>query len=191
MASNIQTNLLLKVSADTANAVKGLGTLKGSIDGIGSTVAKVAGLFGSAFALRDVINTTQQWAASLDNLHDTLGLSGDAAAKWNYQARIVGITADDVATAFGQLTNKIGNSLPAIMKGEDDFTKWGISVFDASRSLLGADAILEQVREKVEALGPGLGARQLEMDLFGRAGGRLHDFLALSNEEIERMNEDL
>jgi len=154
-------------------------------------VAKVATLLGSAFALRDVINTTQQWGLALDNLHDTLGLSGDAAAKWTFQARVVGTTADDVATAFGQLTNKIGNSLPAIAKGEDDFTKWGISVLDASGALRSADDILDQTRQRVNALGPGLAARQLEMDLFGRSGGKLHDFLALSNDEIARMDEEL
>ncbi|MCR4339374.1 MAG: phage tail tape measure protein [Gemmatimonadaceae bacterium] len=191
MAANIQTNLLLKVSADIAGAKNGLGTLSNQINGLGSTVAKVAGLIGGAFALRDVIATTQQWGLQLDNLHDTLGLSGDAAAKFNYQARVVGTTADDVATAFGQLTNKIGNSLPAIQSGTDDFSKWGIKVLDSNNAMLGTEAILEQVREKVNALGPGLGARQLEMDLFGRAGGRLHDFLALSNEELRQMAQDL
>ncbi len=191
MAANINTNLLIKVSADIAGAKNGLGTLSNQINGLGSTVAKVAGLIGGVFAFRDVIATTQQWGLQLDNLKDTLGLSGDAAARFNYQARVVGTTADDVATAFGQLTNKIGNSLPAIQKGEDDFSKWGIKVLDSNNAMLGTEAILEQVREKVNALGPGLGARQLEMDLFGRSGGKLHDFLALSNEELRQMKTDL
>lgn len=191
MAGDIQTNLLLKISTDTSNATKGLGQLKGSLDGINSTIAKVAAGIASAFALRDVINSTQAWANQLDNLHDTLGLSGDEAAKWNYQARLVGTTADDIAMAFSALTNKIGNSLPAIKEGTSDFDKWGIKVLDSNDSLLGASAILDQVREKVNALGPGLGARQLEFDLFSKAGGRLHDFLSLSNDEIERMNQDL
>src|SRR3989338_9030515 len=100
-------NLLIKVSADTASAKAGIAGIKGQLDGFGSTVAKVAAGLAGAFALRDVIRSTQQWGEQLNDLHDALGLSGAEAARWAYQARIVGITTDDLGNAAAGLTRRI------------------------------------------------------------------------------------
>ena len=190
MALSEHADLLIRLNAQN-NATKAFGQLSGQLDGLMNTAKRVAGVVAAAFALREVIDATQRWGVELDSLHDTLGLSGADAAAWNYQARIVGTTADDIATAFGQLTNKIGNSIPAIQQHTSDFDKWGISVLNAKNQLRPSVEILDQVRNRVNALGPGLAARQLEMDLFGRSGGKLHDFLALDSEALQQMKQDL
>lgn len=190
MALSETSELLIKLSAQN-NTAAAFGKLSNQLDGIKSAALKVAGVLAGAFAFRDVIASTRQWNSDLDNLHDTLGVTGQAAAALNYQAQVVGITADDLATAFGQLTNKIGNSIPAIQQHTSDFDKWGISVLNASNQLRPAEEILADVRDRVQQLGPGLAARQLEMDLFSRSGGRLHDFLSLDSQALQQMSDDM
>src|SRR3990167_10409257 len=117
MAISETANLLVKISADTAGAKAGIGALKGQLDGFGSTVMRVGAALAGAFALREVIRSTQQWGDQLDSLNDALGLSGDEAAKWAYQARIVGISADDLGTATEGLTRRITSQTEAILQG--------------------------------------------------------------------------
>lgn len=192
MAMSSETaQLIVKVSADVANARSGISSLQGSMNHLRNVVLSVGAAVGGAFAFRDVIRTTRTWRNEIDSLTDTLGLSASAASRWNYQARVIGVTAGDLENATEGLLRRINSQHEAILQGTSDFDKWGISVLTAEGAIRPMEQIVGQLREKISALGPGLTSRAMEMELLGRSGGKLHDFLALTNEEIAKMNEEM
>ena len=187
MALSEQANLLIRISATNAAGAT-LTQMNQQFGQLQSTVLRVAAAIGSAFALRDVLDTTRRFTHDLDALRDAIGASGAEASAWNFQARYVGITADDLASSFQILANNVYSQADAMAKGTSDFDKLGVSVLNTQGQMKPFGQILEGLREKMRKLDAPSQAI-IERQLFGRAGGRLHDFLTLAVSDIRRLDE--
>src|SRR3990167_1862476 len=175
--------LAIKLTAQdtTKQAFNGLNQ---SLDGLKRAAVAAAATVGSVLAFRDVIQSTQKLGEEVDLLRDELGLSAQEASKWNVAARVVGLTAQDISTTMGALNRKLIEQLPLMVEGKDDFTKWGVAVKDASGNVLTLEEIVDNARRVIQALSPGLARSGAAMDLFGRGGKQLIDFLTIGQEEM-------
>lgn len=183
MALSEELRLAIKLTAQdsTRQAFQGLNQ---SLDGLKRAAVAAAATVGSALAFRDVIASTQKLGEEVDLLRDELGLSAQEASKWNVAARITGLTAQDLSTTFGALNRKLIEQLPLMAEGKDDFTKWGVAVKDAGGNLLSLEEVFENARRVINDLPPGLARSGAAMDLFGRGGKQLIDFLTIGQEEM-------
>lgn len=189
MALSETAQLQIRISAQSsAGAV--LSQVEKQFGSLQSTVAKVATAIAGAFAIRDVLQTTERFTKDLDALADAMGLSGAQASSWNYQARYTGIAAEDLSRSFQLLANNVYSQSDAIAKGTSDFDKLGISVLTTSGQLKPMDDLLASLRERMRQLDAPSQA-VLERQLFGRSGGRLHDFLLLTDADVKRLTADL
>ena len=189
MALSETAQLQIRISAQNAAGAV-LGQLNQQFGSLQSTVMRVGAAIAGAFAARDVLQSVERFTHDLDALGDAMGLSGVDASKWNIQARYVGITADDLALTFRMLANNVYLQADAIAKGTSDFDKLGISVLNAQGQLKPMNDLLDTLRSRMKQLDAPSQA-VLERQLFGRSGGRLHDFLLLTDTDVKRLNEDL
>ena len=86
MALSETAQLQIRISAQNAAGAV-LGQVNQQFGQLQNTVMKVGSAIAGAFAIRDVLQTTERFTKDLDALTDAMGLSGAQASSWNYQAR--------------------------------------------------------------------------------------------------------
>jgi hypothetical protein len=184
--ADVNQNVIVRLLAEnkTAGAFK---DLNNSLDSVRKTVLGVASAVGAAFALREVIDSTRQWGSELDRLQDELGLSAEHASALNVIAKSVGLTTDELSQTFGTLNKRIADSLPEIAQGTSAFDKWGIKLKDANGNIVNFDEAMRRVKARFQEIGQGAQGTALLLDIFGRSGKNLSDFLALSDAEMREM----
>lgn len=133
---------------------------------------------------------TRQWGNEVDRLGDELGLSASQASKLNAIAQSVGLTTDEVSTTFGMLAKKISDSAVAIVKGESDFDKWGVKLSDIRGEIVPFDEAMRRIKTRFQEIGQNAQGSALLMDIFGKTGKTLSDFLSLTDDEMKTMIKD-
>ena len=185
----IDTQLKIVVSAQNNAAAAILGLQK-DLDGLKAKVLQVGAAIGGALALKDVIASTNKWAQETHDLQSELGISAQAASRLNFIGQELGISTDELTTSMGRLAkNMFSNSVEAD-RGKDAFSKWGIAVKAADGSTKNIIDVLEMASDRVRQLGDGAAARALEMDIFGKSGGRLHDLLMEGADGVRQLTQE-
>lgn len=139
-----------------------------------SAIAVIAGL-------KSMSDAAKNYAESVDKMTDITGVSAEQASKWVVQANHVGVSADTVANGMALLSRNLVNN-------NDAFQRFNITTKDANGALLPLEKILAQVRDREKEMGAGAKTTAMEMEIFGRSGKELHDFLSADNAEMERTN---
>jgi TP901 family phage tail tape measure protein len=189
MALSETANLIIKLSAQNATQAA-FTQVNHSLDALKSAALKVAGPVAAALAFKEIISGTREWGMQLDKLQDDLGVTASEASQLNYVARAVGLSADDVAGSFGRMAKTISGSHDEMLKGTDVFSKWGIRVKDSSGNILAFENILQNTRQALGQMPNGLQKSAAEMEIFGKQGRVMNDFLSLSNEEVHKLVEE-
>lgn len=183
---------------------RGLESLGKGVDGINNKFANLSEIAGATFAglagigiggglLGSMINESKQWAAAVNDIVDKTNMAGEEASKLLVVAKAVGLSAEDMGGAFMKMSKSANSARTSIIKAaaageasDDVFSKWGITILDNNGKLLSAEQILRNVTERHRNMADGVNKNALEMDIFGKSGGKLNDMLNLSD---ERMNE--
>ncbi len=183
---SIDQQLLVRIAARNETQ-RAFSELTGQLNGIKNTVLAVGAAIGSAFAFREVIDSTRRWGQEVNQLQSFFGLSADQASKLNVIAKSVGLTTDEVSNTFAILGKRIEDSAEAIMKGTSDFDKFGISLRDANGGIVSTEEAMRRVRARVQEMGQTWETTTLLQNVFGRSGKQLSDFLSLTDEEMQDM----
>lgn len=168
-ATGVIDNTLTKVERSTSRMSTALGS--------GLSAAKGAAIgFISAISVDAIIRATTaslEYASSLGETAQQLGVSTAALQEYRYAATQVGLSAEEMDMALSQLTRRIGEAQAGTKAQAEAFAQLGISV----DGLTTADAIpaIAEALSKIES--PARRAA-IEMDLFGRSGQKLETLLA-------------
>jgi len=187
--ADINTNMLIKIAAENKSAAA-FNQLNSNLNTLKNTVLGVASALAGGLAFKDIIDSTRQWGQSVDQLQDQLGGTTEQMSKLLYVGRSVGLTTDDLSQTFGVLGKKIADSLPEIAKGTSEFDKWGVKLKDSSGSVVGFDEALRRVEQRFMEVGQNAQGSALLMDLFGKSGKSLSDFLALTDKQMAAMSQE-
>ncbi|MFA5114377.1 MAG: hypothetical protein WC529_08855 [Candidatus Margulisiibacteriota bacterium] len=128
-------------------------------------------------AMKNMSDRALEYAEAVDKVGDITGASAEQSSRWVVQAGHVGVSAEAVANGMSILAKNI-------LGGKDALERWGIITTDTNGKLRSMDDIMTQVRVKEKELGDGAQATAMEMDLFGKSGKELHDFLSADAEEM-------
>lgn len=189
MALSNETQLLIKLTAQNTSSAA-FGQLNNSLKNLESMAIRVGAAIGSALVIKDAIQSFRTWGTEINTLTSKMGISGIEAARWNYQARVVGTTADDLASSFEILANNVYIQSEAIAKGTSDFDKLGISVLNAQHQIRPTVDIMNDLRVVMRGFDAPSQAI-IEKQLFGKSGGKLHEWLTLTDEDIHQLDDDL
>ncbi len=188
---------LSQMNAASQGAAAGLGQM--TIGGY--TLANIMGnvLTGAANkAMSAVTNLAHEcttagaeWSEAIQDITNKTGMSAEEASKLAGVSSIVGISAKDLGSSLSIMNRKASDAADAIRKAEaagkgstDVFTKWGIAVVDENNNLLSTQQILQNIITRHRDMANGVQKTAMEMEIMGRSGTRMNEFLNLSAEEM-------
>jgi hypothetical protein len=163
----------------TAGITKSFGALKAGLAGI------VAGL--SIGTLVSMVQRGIEYAQSLKDVAQQLGVTTEALQVYRYAGTQVGLTTSQMDSALGKLTLTIGEAADGAKKQATAFNELGINVRTADGVIKSTDQVL---REMADALGkidePAKRAR-IETALLGESGAKLDTLLAGGSAAIDNL----
>lgn len=148
-----------------------------SIKGIG-TAAVAAGFGYISAQLQNAAEGSLEFASSLGETAQQLGVTSEALQEYRYAATQAGISQEEMDKALAQLTRRIGEAANGTKAQADAFKSLGISVKDANGNVLSAADAIPMVADALKGIeNPAQRAAALT-DLFGKAGQKLEPLLS-------------
>ena len=153
------------------------------------TAAAVASAIAAAYAT--MAKAATEWGQSVNDIVDATGMGDEAAAKLLGTMNIVGLSTEDATGALVKMARSVDTAFKAQAAAaktgkdsEDVFTRFGIAIRDSSGNLLDQATILSNIQTVHAGMRDGLEKTALEMEIFGRSGYKMNDFLNLSKEQM-------
>lgn len=161
----------------------------GSLKNTAMTAAAVASAIAAAYAT--MAKAATEWGQSVNDIVDATGMGDEAAAKLLGTMNIVGLSTEDATGALVKMARSVDTAFKAQVtaakmgkESEDVFTRFGIAIRDSSGNLLDQATILANIQTVHAGMRDGLEKTALEMEIFGRSGYKMNDFLNLSKEQM-------
>lgn len=207
MASRSLGTLTVDLVAKTAGFTAGLDKAARDADKRMSQIEKRAYQFGTvlgkgiqlaavgfAAATAAVTALTVQsinYADELDELSQKLGISAEQLSKWAYAANLSGTDINTVARSVNLLGRNLAEAADPASKMGETFAALRISVKDAAGNLRSAKDVLPEIADRFKALDNQTTETALAMQLFGRSGADLLEFLNRGSDGIAELEDEL
>ncbi len=148
----------------------GLSLAKGALVGFAAAVG--------VDAITGAITRALDYASSLGEVAQQLGVTTDALQEYRFAATQAGLSQEDMDQALSQLTRRIGEAASGTKAQAQAFEMLGISVRDANGNIIQAGDAIPQIAEALKDVQSPAERAALLMDLFGRSGQKLEPLLA-------------
>lgn len=163
-------------------------SLTGIKTGIGGlATGLVAGLGVGAIA--DLAKRSLDYAASLGEVAQQLGISSEALQVYRYAASQVGVTNEQMDTSLAKLTRSAGDAAAGVKAPAEAFNKLGVNVQDVNGKVKDTDRLMREVADGLSKIEDPARRAAIEVDLFGRAGQKLDTLLAGGSKAIDDLRE--
>ena len=193
--------LFAKLSLDSSEYEKGLGSAEQKAGGFGEKLKsgfKVAGAavaaVGTAVAAvgKSIVSETSELASygdQVDKMSQKVGMSAEAYQQWDYVLKISGTEMANMTTGLKTLTNKLDEAKNGSEDAVSMFDKLGIS-FDELQTMSREDLFSAAITgfQKME---DSTERAALANDLFGKSGQELAPLFNTSIEETERLKQEV
>lgn len=126
-------------------------------------------------------------ADNLAKTADRLAITVEALQQFRFGAQIAGIEAGQFDASLEKLVRSVGEAVQGTGAGADAFKALGISVRDAGGAVKSTDVLLLESADALNKLGSNAERGVVSVDLFGRAGVRMLNFLNLGSKGIEEL----
>lgn len=164
--------------------------LKGAV---GSVAAFTAGLVGgllSAQAAFDAFMNAVNNADRLDELSARLGISTEQLSEWGYAAKLSGSDLESLTGSIQKFSKTVATAADANSRQAELFASLGISVKDAAGNLRDVEDLLPEVADRFKALDNETTETALAMELFGRSGAELLEFLNRGSDGLSELADE-
>lgn len=148
---------------------------------------------GSAIA-RGLLNASTaaiNYADSLDEISARTQISTEQLSKWGYAAKLSGTDLESLVSS----TDKLAKNLAAAADGDSKmgqlFQALGISVKDAAGNLRDVEDVLPEIADRFKTLDNQTTETALAMQLFGKSGAELLEFLNRGGDGIAALGAEL
>lgn len=129
-------------------------------------------------AITRAISSGLEYASSLGEVAQQLGVSTNALQEYRYAASQAGLSSEEMDQALGQLTRRIGEAASGTKAQAEAFQKLGISVKDANGDVIDAGDAIPRIADALRGVESPAERAAILMDLFGRSGQKLEPLLA-------------
>lgn len=131
------------------------------------------------------------YADQLDEMSQKLGVSTEQLSKWAYAANLSGTDIDTVARSVNLLSKNLAAAADPTSKMGELFAALGVQVKDAAGNLRSADDVLPELADRFKALDNQTTETALAMQLFGKSGAELLEFLNRGSDGINALGDEL
>ncbi|MCK6585960.1 MAG: phage tail tape measure protein [Polyangiaceae bacterium] len=123
-------------------------------------------------------------------LHDTsrqIGISTDALQRWQFAARMSGVSSSALTTAFGRLQRSAVSASEGSGEARDAFERLGVAVRGADGQLRSGDALMLDAARGLARMENATERAAVAQRIFGRGGAALLPLFADGEEGIARL----
>ncbi|GEM_PF-2335911 len=148
----------------------GLSIAKGALVGFAAAVG--------VDAITGAIGRALDYASSLGEVAQQLGVTTDALQEYRFAATQAGLSQEDMDQSLSQLTRRIGEAASGTKAQAQAFETLGINVRDARGNIIQAGDAIPLIADALKRVESPAARAALLMDLFGRSGQKLEPLLA-------------
>ena len=128
-------------------------------------------------------------ADRLDELSNRLGISTESLSAYGYAAKLTGSSLDQFSTAIPKLSKQIAEAADETSGAGKLFAALGIDVKDASGNLRDVEDVLPEISDAFKTLKNDTIEQTLAMQLFGKSGAEMLEFLNLGSDGLAAMGD--
>jgi hypothetical protein len=140
-----------------------------------------------------IVELSTEAALEADKLAETASMYGVAAEdleSFSFAAEQAGSDAGDMQFALKILNKELAQAATGSAESAKTFAKYGIAIKDSSGKLKSAGEVSEEAFAKLASMTDENERSAAALDLFGRAGMGLKNFLSKTPEEIRELREE-
>lgn len=164
--------------------------LKGALGSVAAfTTGLVGGLLSAQAAFEGFMNAITN-ADRLDELSSRLGISTEQLSAWGYAAKLSGSDLESLTGSIQKFSKTVASAADANSRQAELFASLGISVKDAAGNLRDVEDLLPEVADRFKALDNETTETALAMELFGRSGAELLEFLNRGSDGLNKLGEE-
>ncbi len=119
-----------------------------------------------------------------------LGIGTDELQKYEYAAKLAGMSNDELNLSFRFLLRNMGQAAEGSKEAQKAFAQLGISVKDANGKVKTVDEALPEIADKFRKVEDPAKRVRIAMELFGRAGARMIPFLLAGKEGLAQIGDE-
>lgn len=150
--------------------------------GSGFSLAKTAAVgFAAAIsvdAITGAISRGLEYASSLGEVAQQLGVTTDALQEYRYAATQAGLAQEEIDLALQQLTRRIGEAANGTKAQAEAFETLGVSVRDPQGNIIQTGDAIPIIAEALQKVENPAQRAALLIDLFGKSGQKLEPLLS-------------
>lgn len=164
--------------------------LKGALGSVAAfTTGLVGGLLSAQAAFEGFMNAINN-ADRLDELSSRLGISTEQLSAWGYAAKLSGSDLESLTGSIQKFSKTVASAADANSRQAELFASLGISVKDAAGNLRDVEDLLPEVADRFKALDNETTETALAMELFGRSGAELLEFLNRGSDGLRELGDE-
>lgn len=164
--------------------------LKGALGSVAAfTTGLVGGLLSAQAAFEGFMNAINN-ADRLDELSSRLGISTEQLSAWGYAAKLSGSDLESLTGSIQKFSKTVASAADANSRQAELFASLGINVKDAAGNLRDVEDLLPEVADRFKTLDNETTETALAMELFGRSGAELLEFLNRGSDGLNKLGEE-
>lgn len=196
MASRSLGTLTIDLIAKVGGFTQGIGSAERRLQGFQKSAekyAKAAGLAigtGVAAAVTAVTALTAKainFADELNDISHKTGVSAETLSAWAYAAEQSGTSIDALSSALPKFSKNVSAAADETSKQSQLFKALGIDVKDAHGNLRKVEDLIPEVAERFKGLNNETTETALAMELFGKSGAELKQFLENGSDGLKSL----
>jgi hypothetical protein len=161
--------------------------LKGALGSVAAfTGGLIGGLVSAQAAFQGFMNAVNK-ADKLNEFSVRLGISTEQLSAWGYAAEQSGTDLESLTGALGKFSKTVAAAADSGSRQSELFAALGISIKDASGNLRDVEELLPEIADAFKALDNDTTETALAMELFGRSGAELIEFLENGSDGLSEL----
>lgn len=191
-AGSIVIDLLMRTGSfvtDLARNEKRLQQFGKTAKQVGTVIG--AGLAAGTAALASLTLQAIETMDQLDEMSARVGISTETLSKWGYAAKLSGTDLEGLGRGIGLLSKNMAAALDSDSSMGKLFESLGVQVTDATGKLRDVEEVLPEIADRFAALDDQTLETALSMQLFGKSGSELLEFLNRGSQGIDTLGQEL
>lgn len=156
---------------------------------LASTTVVAAGIGLVTNAVQEAVRGSLEYASSLGETAQQLGVTTDALQEYRYAATQVGLSQEEMDKALEQLTRRIGEAANGTKAQAEAFKVLGVSVKDANGNVINAGDAIPKLADALQKVHNPAQRAAILTDLFGKAGQKLEPLLSGGSAAVNELRD--
>ncbi|MBZ9649995.1 hypothetical protein K9B33_20890 [Sphingobium sp. 3R8] len=129
------------------------------------------------------------YASSLGEVSQQLGVTATELQEYRYVATQVGISQEEMDKSLAKLTRTIGDAKSGAKAQVSSFRELGVAIEDSNGRVYTAGELIPKIADALEKVKDPATRARIEVDLFGKSGQRLDTMLAGGSNAVNELRD--